>query len=142
MPRRRRANGRRVEKDFYNNLLKAKPKWFIVRFNENRWNRTPADLFLSTPKYNVLVEVKSTITKFIMKHSVRPNQVKDLTHFQKIQKRNKSIVVLYYRGPKFVLMSINRLRSMKSRISYEEAVKNGVLVTSWKMFHRYLDRVK
>lgn len=139
--RRPRANGRRVERDVYNNLVKAKPNYFIFRFNESRFKDTPADLYISTRKYNVLVEAKSTITKFIAKANVRPKQLADLKKFQALNKRNISIVLFYYRGPKFILVNIKRLANMKSRITYEEAVEHGVEVKNWKSFHTYLERI-
>ena len=89
---RRRINGRRVERDIYNNIKKTKPAWYVFRFNENRFNATPADLFISTPKYSVLIEVKATSTKYIQKANIRENQVKGLKSFAKVSKRNMSAV--------------------------------------------------
>ena len=144
MPKRRRTrrvNGRRVERDILNNLKKYKPRWFVTRFNENRRNPTPADLFISTKKYNIMVEVKATMSQYIQKANIRSNQVDSLRKFDSLRKTNLSILMLYYKGPRFVMINVDDLDELRYRISYEDAKAVGIEIRDWKKFDNYLTRI-
>ena len=89
----------------------------------------------------MLIEVKATSTKYIQKANIRENQVKGLKSFAKVSKRNMSLVCLYYVGPRFVLLPINKISRLPSRITYEDAARRGIIVKRWSSIGIYLNKL-
>ena len=136
-----KINGRRVESNIVKGLSKVKHPLYIFRFNENRRNPTPADIYLSTPKYNVLVEVKATMRGKIQKGNIRKKQIERMTAFQDINDSNISLVCLYFSG-KIALVNVESIKELKSSITFVQAKEAGLEVIDWNQINRYLARLK
>jgi Holliday junction resolvase len=134
-------SGRGIEKNIFNNITKHRPKWWIFRFNENRRNPTPADIQISTPKYSILLEVKATGQDYIQKVNIRPKQIERLLSFKKVNKRNISLLCLYFsKNRKYVFVDIEDfIKQAKYRIDYIHATNMGIIVKDWKQIGRYFN---
>ena len=136
----RKSNGRKSEHKIFTELVKAKPKFYIYRFNENRFQATPADIYVSTSQMDVLIEVKSTIRKFIQKGNLRKSQIESLRKFDRVGKKNLAVVWLCYKGPKHVIVNINKINKFSSKINFNEACKIGTEVKEWKNILAYFKK--
>ena len=138
--KKKRISGRRVEYEVYKSLKQVYPNAFIFRYNENRRNATPADIQLITKDYNVLLEVKASSSNYIYTHSVRPNQIKSLTLFSKLQDNNLGIIVLWYdKSKSYVLLPIYDLSQInESRMMYDKMINVGKEIKDWKDIKKIL----
>ena len=137
----RRIKGRRVEKLIFDNIVKARPRWYCFRFNENRFNATPADLYVGTHSMNVLIEVKATMRGVIPKGNIRKSQREGLEAFQKVNKNNLSLIALYY-SRKIVLINITQLDQLKYSIKYDDVKEVGVELKTYKRLFTYFKRLR
>lgn len=135
-----KSNGRKSEHKIFTELVKVRPRWFVYRFNENRFKATPADIIISTPTINIMVEVKSTIRKYIQKANIREGQIKSLKKFDCISKNNLSVIWLCYKGPKHVIVNVNRLNMLKYKIDFESVCNIGTEVKDWNKILTYFKR--
>ena len=142
--RKPKINGRRIEKLLFDNLKKNNPKWWIYRYNEQKFKFTPADMLVQTARYDIQVEVKATGTNAIQRVNIRHSQIKGLIEWSKHRRTNISVIVMYFGlKKKFVFVDVATfVRKLKqSRITYEEAAKVGYVVENWKSVGIYFRNV-
>ena len=119
-----KINGRKAELALYN-YLKQQPKIkYIFRFNENRYQATPADLFIVTNKGNALIEVKAT-SSTIQRSNIRKSQLDSLKAFSESYPSNTSLLCLVF-GSDYYLITVQRFGNIKvSRITAEHIKQAG-----------------
>ena len=144
MPRKkiRRINGRRIENTIAKALREANKKWWVYRYNENRRNATPGDIQVQTPKFDVILEVKSSSSDIIYGYNIRKKQRDGLKIYHKRFKRNLGILVFYYnKNKKYFMIDIVKLSKLKGNFTYDKIKLVGYEVKDWGKVNGYFRRV-
>lgn len=138
------SNGRAVEKKVYDKIRQTYPRWYVNRYNENKFSPTPCDIELQTKKNDIHIEVKSTVMDVLQKGSVRKNQIGYLLDYHKLNIRNLSFILFYFnKSNTYVIVDIITFmdKVTKSRLDVEYLGNIGYVIKDWKQLANYFARV-
>ena len=138
----KRINGRRIEGLIAKYIRDNNKNFWVYRYNENRRNATPGDMQIQTPKFDIILEVKSSSGDTVFMAAVRKTQIQSLRTYHKRFKRNLGIFIFYYnKNKKYIMIDIMRLSKIKGNFTYDKVKGIGYEVKDWKKVNGYFRRV-
>ena len=131
------VTGRAAQKIIRRSLQKAKPKWDIAVPSQEY--RNIVDLMVKTPKYNVLIKMKTTSSGYFRHSSFKEEQLSAWGRHQNKAKKNLSLIFLYFIEERcLVSIDIETLLGTKiSKVTLADALSMGYSIPNWKKIDRY-----